>query len=49
MSVEYLDLTDYVAIAAEVTSLDTTTIVKTTRLDLADSAFMHRRPASANR
>ena len=39
MSVEYLDLTDYVAIAAQVTNLDTTTIVKAPRLDLADSAL----------
>lgn len=39
MIVEYLDLTDYLAIAAEVTSLDVTTLTKVTRLSLADSAL----------
>ena len=37
--VHYLDLSDYLAIAAEVTGLDTETIVTVTRLDLADSAL----------
>ena len=39
MTVEYLDLTDYVAIAGEVTGLDVTTLIKASRLDLADSAL----------
>lgn len=36
MTVEYVDLTDYVAIAAEVTGLEVTTVVNVTNLDLAD-------------
>ena len=39
MTVEYLDLADYVAIAAEVTGLDTATVMKAANLDLADSAL----------
>ncbi len=39
MTVEYLDLADYVAIAAEVTGLDIKTVMKVTNLDLADSAL----------
>lgn len=39
MTVEYLDLTDYLAIAAEVTGLDLDTAIKVTNLDLADSAL----------
>ena len=39
MTVEYLDLTDYVAVAVEVTGLDVTTLIKASRLDLADSAL----------
>ena len=39
MTVEYLDLADYLAIAAEVTGLDVTTITKVTNLNLADSAL----------
>ena len=39
MTVEYLDLTDYVANAVEVTGLDVTTLIKASRLDLADSAL----------
>ncbi len=39
MTVEYLDLTDYVAIAADVTGLDIVTILKVTSHDLADSAL----------
>ena len=39
MTIEYLDLTDYLAIAAAVTGLDVTTIVKVTDLNLADSAL----------
>lgn len=39
MTVEYLDLADYLAIAAEVTGLDIDTLIKVTNLDLADSAL----------
>ena len=39
MSVEYLDLADYVGIAAEVTRLDEAIVVKIANLDLADSAL----------
>ena len=39
VTVEYLDLADYVAIAAAVTGLDLQTVMKVaTNLDLADSA-----------
>lgn len=39
MTVEYLDLADYLAIAGEVTGLDIDTVIKVTNLDLADSAL----------
>lgn len=39
MTVEYLDLADYLAIAAEVTGLDVDTVIKVANLDLADSAL----------
>ncbi len=39
MTVEYLDLADYVAIAAAVTGLDLQTVMNVTNLDLADSAL----------
>lgn len=39
MTVEYLDLADYVAIAAAVTGLDLQTVMKMTNLNLADSAL----------
>ena len=39
MSVEYLDLADFVAISAAVTGLDEDTIVKVADLGLADSAL----------
>lgn len=39
MSVEYLDLADYVGIAAAVTGLDEGLITKVAKLDLADSAL----------
>ena len=39
MTVDYLDLTDYLAIATEVTGLDLETILKITNLNLADSAL----------
>lgn len=39
MTVEYIDLVDYVAIAAEVTGLDVDTIVRLPNLTLAESAL----------
>jgi death-on-curing protein len=39
VTVEYLDLADYVAIAAEVTGLDVDVVMKVVNLDLADSAL----------
>ena len=39
MSVEYLDLADYIAIAAAVTGLDLQTVMNLTNHDLADSAL----------
>ena len=39
MTVEYLDLSDFLAIAAEATGLDVVTITKVTNLNLADSAL----------
>jgi len=39
VTVHYLDLTDYLAIAAEVTSLDADVLTRITNLDLADSAL----------
>lgn len=39
MTVEYLDLADFLAIAAAVTGLDIDTVIKVTNLDLADSAL----------
>lgn len=39
MSVEYPDLADYLAIAAEVTGLDVKTLSNSTKLGLADSAL----------
>lgn len=39
MSVEYLDLADYVGIASEITGLDEGMVVKVANLDLADSAL----------
>ena len=39
MSVEYLDLADYVGIAAAVTGLDEGLVTKVAKLDLADSAL----------
>ena len=49
MTVEYLDLADYVAIAAEVTGLDTATVMKAANLDLADSALHATAAGSARR
>ena len=39
MTVEYLDLVDYVGIAAEITGLDEAIVLKVANLDLADSAL----------
>jgi death-on-curing protein len=39
VTTEYLDLVDYLAIAAEVTGLDAQTITHVAKLDLADSAL----------
>jgi death-on-curing protein len=39
VSVRYLDLIDYIAIAAEVTGLDVETLMHVAKLDLADSAL----------
>ena len=39
MSVEYPDLADYLAIAANLTGLDLDTLWTATKLDLADSAL----------
>lgn len=39
MSIEYVDLVDYLAIAAEVTGLSVETITHAAKLDLADSAL----------
>jgi death-on-curing protein len=39
VSVEYLDLVDYLAIAAEVTGLDITVLSRVAKLNLADSAL----------
>jgi len=39
VKVNYLNLTDYLAIAAEVTGLDPDTLSRVTNLDLADSAL----------
>lgn len=39
MTVTYLDLEDYLAIAAEITGWDLDTVIKATNLDLADSAL----------
>jgi death-on-curing protein len=39
VTVEYLELADYLAIAIEVTGLEAETITRVTKLDLADSAL----------
>ena len=39
MNVEYPDLTDYLAVAAEVAGIDVKTLASATNLDLADSAL----------
>ncbi len=39
MSVRYVELADYLAIAAEITGLDTLTLIRVTKVDLAESAL----------
>jgi death on curing protein len=39
VSIEYLELVDYLAIAVEVTGLSAATVAQVTKLDLADSAL----------
>jgi len=39
VTVEYVDLVDFIAIAAEVTGLDSETVMRVSRLELADSAL----------
>lgn len=39
MSVCYVELADYLAIAAEITGLDTNTLIRVTKVDLAESAL----------
>jgi hypothetical protein len=39
VSIEYVELVDYLAIVAEVTGLDDKTVARVTKLDLADSAL----------
>lgn len=38
MSARYVELADYLAIAAEITGLDTPTLIRVTKVDLAESA-----------
>jgi death on curing protein len=39
VNVQYVELADYLAIAAEITGLDTTTLIRVTKIDLAESAL----------
>ena len=39
MSVCYVELADYLAISAEITGLDTPTLIRVTKVDLAESAL----------
>lgn len=39
MSIQYVDLVDYLAIAAEITSMEATTLMRVVNLNLADSAL----------
>ncbi len=39
MSIRYVELTDYLAIAAEITGLDPNTLIQATKIDLAESAL----------
>lgn len=36
MSIRYIELVDYLAIAAEITGLDTTTLTRVAKIDLAE-------------
>jgi death-on-curing protein len=39
VSIRYIELVDYLAIAAEITGLDTTTLTRVAKIDLAESAL----------
>jgi death-on-curing protein len=39
VSVRYVELADYLAISAEITGLDTPTLIRATKVDLAESAL----------
>lgn len=39
MSIRYIELVDYLAIAAEITGLDTTMLPRVAKFDLAESAL----------
>jgi hypothetical protein len=39
VSIYYVELADYLAIAAEITGLDTNTLIRVTKVDLAESAL----------
>jgi death-on-curing protein len=39
VSIRYVELADYLAIAAEITGLDTNTLIHVTKVDLAESAL----------
>jgi death-on-curing protein len=39
VSVRYVELADYLAISAEITGLDTPTLIRVTKVDLAESAL----------
>jgi death-on-curing protein len=39
VSIRYVELVDYLAIAAEITGLDTTTLTRVAKIDLAESAL----------
>jgi death-on-curing protein len=39
VSIRYIELADYLAIATEITGLDTSTLIGATKLDLAESAL----------
>jgi hypothetical protein len=47
VTVDYLDLADYLAIAAEVTGLNADTLLRVTQLGLPTRRYMHRPQASA--
>jgi hypothetical protein len=49
VNLEYPDLVDYIAIAAELTGLAVETIVALPNLPRADSRYMHLKPASGMR